>query len=232
LGTQEEDVDDLIAGRFEALAGQGKALLHAIPLSSFGDGSDDYYAPATRTDEYAAWLASVANLLKTVALPGSHYPAQIDVVLAHEHMAHGIVTHVVKQVYGLLVAAHNDWKSGLLRKIEFVFAAATFDGFLDHADEYLKLAKKNESAVLVSAVLEDAVKKVALKAGLDPTGETLDPLIDELVKAGALTPVKAKRWKSFTGVRNKALHAEWDAFDIGDVGAALTGVREIVADYL
>ncbi|MEK9501394.1 hypothetical protein [Gaopeijia maritima] len=225
-------MDDVIGAKFDSLEAQGHALLQAIPKSSYRDGSDEYYAPEAKTHEYAAWLASVGNLLKTVALPGSHYPAQVDVLLAHEHMSNGVVTHVVKQLLGILAAAHQDWKQGLLRKIEFIVAAETFDDFLDQADEYFASKKKKEAAVLASAVLEDAVKKVCVKAGVEPAGQTLDPLIDQLVKTGALTPVKAKRWKSFAGVRNKALHAEWDSFDLDDVKALLGGLREIVTDHL
>ena len=48
--------------------------------------------------------------------------------------------------------------------------------------------------------------------------KSLDPLIDELVKNEVITPVKAKRIKGFAAVRNHALHAEWEEFDIKDVG--------------
>jgi len=61
---------------------------------------------------------------------------------------------------------------------------------------------------------------------------TLDPLIDELVKAGVFTPVKAKRVKAYTGVRNHADHAEWDAFDIRDVGEIINGTRELIEEFL
>ncbi len=49
-----------------------------------------------------------------------------------------------------------------------------------------------------------------------------------MTKSGALTSVKAKRVKGFSGVRNKALHAQWDEFDIRDVGELINGARELV----
>lgn len=225
-------MDDVISDRFATLEEQGQALLGGIQRSSYGDGSDEYYVSERRVHEYTQWLNSVASLIKTVALPHSHYPNQLDTLLAHDNMAVGVVTLVVKQVHGLLVAARQDWNDGLLRKIEFIIAAATFDDFLDQAQAYFDQGRKMEAAVLASAVLEDSVKKVATKADLDASGMTLDPLVDQLVKAGVLTPVKAKRWKSFAGIRNKALHAEWEHFDLEDVGALLGGLREIVADHL
>jgi hypothetical protein len=52
------------------------------------------------------------------------------------------------------------------------------------------------------------------------------------VQAGVLTQVKAKRVRSFAGVRNHALHAEWDKFDISDVGAMIKGIRELIEEFL
>ena len=223
---------DLIDTRFAQLEQEGQALASTIGRSSFGDGSDNYYVPESRTIEYTAWLSSAAGLLHTVSPPGSPYPEQVETLMAHKDMNIGVVTHAFKQVLGVFMAAHRDWRDGLLAQVEYMIAAATFDDFLDQADTYFKAKKKLESSVLGSAVLEDAVKKVAKKNGIDPSRTTLDPLIDRLVKAGVLSPVKAKRWKSFAGVRNKALHADWDAFDLDDVGALITGVREVVSDYL
>jgi len=47
-----------------------------------------------------------------------------------------------------------------------------------------------------------------------------------------ITPVKAKRFKGFSGVRNSALHAEWDQIDIKDVGELINGIREMIEQYL
>jgi uncharacterized protein YutE (UPF0331/DUF86 family) len=133
---------------------------------------------------------------------------------------------------GLLKGTKEEWDHGLLGRMEYIVAGATFDDFLDYADEYHKGNKKMESSVLASAVLEDTVKKIAQKNGLITEGKTLDPLIDELVKANVFTPVKAKRVRSFAGVRNHALHAEWDKFDNSDVGAMIKGIRELIEESL
>ncbi len=108
----------------------------------------------------------------------------------------------------------------------------SFDSFLDHAAQYHKGNKKIEAAVLGSAVLEDTVKKIAVKYGPNPGGFSLEELIDNLVKAGVITEVKAKRIRSYAGVRNSALHAEWDKFDIQDVGQLIKGTRELIEQFL
>ena len=89
-----------------------------------------------------------------------------------------------------------------------------------------------ESAILASAVLEDSLKRLAIKNGIAVEGVSLDPLIDELTKIGIFTPVKTKRMKAGAGVRNSALYAEWEKLDLKDVGTVIELVRELLDGYL
>lgn len=45
---------------------------------------------------------------------------------------------MVKKMLGLLEAAKEEWEHGLLGRVEYIVAAATFDDFLDHAASYHK----------------------------------------------------------------------------------------------
>lgn len=123
-------------------------------------------------------------------------------------------------------------KAGLLTKLEDQVVATAFDDFLDHASQYHRAGKAKEAAVLASAVLEDTIKRIATKSGVGTSGQSLEPLIDELCKSSVFTPVKAKQLKFFAAIRNHALHAEWDKLDIKDVGAQIAGVRELLDEHL
>ena len=142
-----------------------------------------------------------------------------------------IASDSIKKIFGLLNSAFIEWKEGFLERIEFVVAAETFDNFLDHSEDYHKANKKNEASVLASAVLEDTLKKIALKYSISQD-QSLEPLIDEFTKNDIFTPVKAKKYKSYVGIRNSALHARWDEFDIKDVGFLIKGIKELIEDYL
>jgi len=147
-------------------------------------------------------------------------------------MKGGIPTHIIQKLIGLLASILEELKHGLLRKAEYIFTATTFDDFLDHASEYHKAEKKVESAVLASAVFEDTIRKIASKNMLAEAGVSLEQLINDLVKAGVLTPVKSKRAKSFAAVRNSALHSQWNDLDIKDVGDMINGTRELIEEFL
>ena len=81
-----------------------------------------------------------------------------------------------------------------------------------------------EAAVLVSAVFEDAVRKLAAKQQLD-RDRKMELLIDDLVRAGTVTAVAGRRLKVVANLRNKADHAKWDTFEIDDVKEAVRTTR-------
>lgn len=222
---------EAIDSRFLSLMLEGDRLLATIPADEFGSRDRQYWLPTGRLSEYQQWMASASNLMKIIAKKGSHFFTEPDRLLARKNDQDGLQSSRFAELLGTFKAAHAEWEHGLLREIEYVVAAATFDGFLDHAAEFHKANKKIEASILVSAVLEDTIKRIASKNAVSPAG-SLDPLIDRLTAADVFTLVKAKRVKAYAGLRNRAVHAEWDEFDIKDVGDAIDGVRELLEHYL
>ena len=233
--------EDIIS-RFDTLINRGQELIGTLgpaltSISGDGDRSYDhdsyeYWIPQRSIPEFRSWLTSSSNLIHFVVPSENHLAKECDRIMSDKELMQGIPSSVLVIMLGLLKGTKNEWDHGFLGHIEYIIAGATFDDFLDYAENYYKGNKKTESSILASAVLEDTVKKIAQKNGLTTSGKTLDPLIDELVKANVFTPVKCKRVKAYTGVRNHALHAEWDKFDISDVGQLIEGTRELIENYL
>src|SRR5262249_110129 len=176
-----------IEDRFAVLLGQGEHLMQCLPRDQHGL---EHFVASEDVPTYQAWLTSAANLIRLVARPESHFVTECDRLLTDRSMENGIGTLVIQKMYGLLSSTREEWNHGLLRRVEYIIAAETFDDFLDHAAHYHKGGKVIESAVLASAVLEDTVKKIAARNNVATAGRTLDPLIDELATAGVFTPVK------------------------------------------
>ncbi len=235
-------MEEKIKERFTTLLGEGKSLIESIPpleipTDQYGGrkcipGRLESSVKDPDIPRYQSWLSSVANLLHNITSPKSYFAKECDQLMSDEGFKHGVPSTIVLKMYGLLKAANTEWEHGLLRNIKYVIMAATFDDFLDHAAFYHKGNKKTEASVLASTVLEDTVKKIANKNSIETSGLSLEPLINELVKVDVFTLVKGKRVKSYAGVRNHALHAEWDKFDVKDVGELIKGTRELVDEFL
>lgn len=236
------EMKEEITKRFEELIQKGNQLLGTLGPKTTGfdrngnrrinpDGYE-YWVPARRSPEFKSWLTSASNLIHFLVPSESPLAQDCDRLMADEHLKQGVPSNVLVLMLGLLTGVKDEWDNGFLGKIEYIVAGATFDDFLDHAAEYHRGNKKIEAAVLSSAVLEDTVKKIAQKNGIQTGGKTLEPLINALVKANVLTSVKGKRVKAYAGVRNHALHAEWDEFEISDVGDLIHGTRELLENYL
>lgn len=219
-----------ITSRFETLLAEARRLEAMIGRTKAGNWPS--MVPEDRVAEFQAWTSSVANIISLVAYTGSPYLAELDRIMTHEYIKYGVPVPVFQKLEGMLISAKQEWDAGLLRQIQHLVAAETFDDFLDHAETYHKAGKVTEASVLASAVFEDAVKRVARKNNIDPAGKTLDPLITELVKANIFTAVKAKRYRAAAGVRDKALHAEWEKIDINDVGELIRSTRDLISDHL
>ena len=216
-------MQEQVLARIDELINQGQSTIHRY-------SNDDYWA--TDLVQAQAWMASAANAILQIVPPKSFYQAEMERLVTHEQLKSGIPTSILEKVLGVLQSVRAEAQAGLLAKLEYQVFATAFDDFLDHASSFHKSGKVKEAAILVSAVLEDTVKRIAAKNGINPASLSLEPLVDQLTDAEVLTAIKSKRIKSYAGVRNSALHAEWDKLDLKDIGQVINGVRELLDDYL
>ncbi len=178
-----------------------------------------------------AWIASAHNIVHLVVTNSSNpYRMSVDRICGLDR---GYCTHEsVGEVTVILKSLLEDIDLGLLASIEDQTRAAVFDDFLDHAKEYAREKRKNEAGVISGVVFEDTLRGICRKAGVTEQGRKLDVLIDDLVKAGTLTQVKAKRAKVAAHVRTKATHAQWDEFELGDVDTTIAFTEELILNHL
>ena len=222
-------MDNELIQRGKDLLARGNALIGRIERY---EGDPSYWYSTDQIAEVQSWVSSVTNLATLICEPNSYFYKEIISVSEHNDLATGAPYWAVQKLSGILSSLSEEIEHGLLKKAEYIFAATTFDDFLDHASEYHKSNKKIESAVLASAVFEDTIRKIAKKNETQETSNSIESLIDNLVKENIFTSVKAKRIKSFAAVRNKALHAKWDEFDIKDVGELIKGTRDLIENAL
>jgi hypothetical protein len=213
-----------IIAELEQSIAQGHALKSTV---GYYQNSRDYYLNDQHSADGQKWLYTTQSLISRTAPKGSLYITQLEQLIADGRQYSRPAYHILEKLTGLLEALLYDVKAGHLSTWEQNISAQNFDEFLDYAEHFHKGGKKMESSVIASAVLEDTLKRIAKKSELSSDG-ALEEVVNRLTEANVITAVKKKRIQSFAGVRNKALHAEWEEFDIRDVGDLIKGTRELI----
>lgn len=181
--------------------------------------------------ECSAWITAAQNAVHFIcASEKTPYRQKADRIASDRH---GYVIHdAVGELAAVLRNLLSDADAGLLASVANRARAEAFDNFLDHAEAYRRDSRKNESGVIAGVVFEDTLRQICRKEGIAEKDQKLDALISELSARGELSGVKAKRARAAAHVRTKASHAQWDEFELEDVGATIEFTRELIAAKL
>lgn len=173
------------------------------------------------------WLSRTVATLERF-LPSSSYQFREAVSLAESSRRQGgFIRTDITALVGHLRFLRDAVANGTLGSFVNEVAAADFATFLQHAREYAGRGLKMEASVIASAVFEDTVKRLGQATGTADLSK-LDNTISALAKNGVITGVEAKHFRYLAGIRNAALHASWDEFDLGAVNDMISGVDRLL----
>lgn len=140
---------------------------------------------------------------------------------------------------GLIRSVKYSHEMDLLGNLTEIVAKSISDDYAIQAEQLFNQNYDLPAAVLLGAVLEDTLRRLCQRQNPPlPTTEsngkpkTLNPLIDDLKRAGIYNELKAKQLRAWAGIRNAAAHGESSKFNHQDVEQMLMGVRIFLADYL
>lgn len=122
---------------------------------------------------------------------------------------------------GVLKSIKSEIEAGLVGNLELQAQGGIFGDFITLAKESLD-ESKDVAAVLVSAALEDALKRFAVQNGLYVAEKDMLQVINALKGKGLLKGPQASIAQSYTKFRNKAFHAEWATIDKPSVSSAIS----------
>ncbi|MES3033854.1 MAG: DUF4145 domain-containing protein [Gemmatimonadota bacterium] len=141
-------------------------------------------------------------------------------------------TRLVEDCHGALRAMAADISGGLLRKVRLDAQAEVFADFLQLAKAALESDAKDVASVLASAALEDALKKLAVSAGLTVDDRDMSDVVNALKSAGQINAAQGALLKGFVQIRNRSLHAEWTKIDRADVQALVAFTEQFILTRL
>lgn len=142
---------------------------------------------------------------------------------------------------GQLRAIREEIDHGLLDELSDEIEAEIAANYMGQAELLLGDAAATTkafvpAAVLAGAVLERYLRELCAKqvppiptTGPNGKPKTLDPLIADLTKAGAMNATRATLLRGWAAIRNRAAHGEWDQFTREEVEDMVRGVQRVVA---
>jgi uncharacterized protein (DUF2164 family) len=138
---------------------------------------------------------------------------------------------------GLAKAVIHDLEQGLLQDVRSLIQAEVFSDFLEMGEYLLSEGYKDAAAVILGAVLEDTLRKLAIRHSIpiaSPSGKnlTIDPLNTALAGVQVYSKLIQKQITTWAHLRNNAAHGKYSEYKKEQVEMMLIFVQSFCSDYL
>lgn len=194
----------------EALVSEGECVLAT-------KHEPEYDLPSVNTSAASQWSTNVVAMLRSTFGEGSdHYRIAKDRALRLNHGE----THYsdAERLHGVVKAALMAWDNGYVFDLRQLAEAEVEASLIDQAEELLSKGYHLAAAVLAGAVLEQHLRSLCAKYNVSPLGpngkpKTMEPLNQDLCRAGAYSTLQQKQITHLAGIRNEAAHGNPVAAD-------------------
>jgi hypothetical protein len=133
----------------------------------------------------------------------------------------------------ILRALRTDYEAGYIQTFSELVHANLFNDFLEMADHLLEQGYKDPAAVIAGSVLEEHLRKLCDKNGIDvkkPDGtpKKADTLNSELAGANVYSKLDQKIVTAWLDLRNKAAHGKYTEYTKDQVALLIQSIRDFI----
>ena len=217
------EVDRRVLQQIDAVLAKWEA---ARKKAKYDDCSD---LPDHEITELITMLAATA---RRIAPPGSVHRHATDSLVEK----YGVTqASTIADYAGILLALRGDYIAGYLDEVQELVHASVFADFLEMAEHLQDEGYKDAAAVLTGGVLEEHLRKLSEKNGinLEASGrpKKADTLNSGLTKAGVYEKLDQKNVTAWLDLRNKAAHAKYEDYSKEQVVLMTQGVRDFLTRH-
>ena len=210
-----------IIAQIDALLSEVERARRASPEDDLSGGLPD--------DELMKARARLMAGIERLAPAGSSY-------LAMAKASKGWNGTIILELGGILGALKSDFQAGYIHTIEELVHGVVFDDFLEMASELLAKGYKDPAAVIAGSVLEEHIRKLTVRNGLDTLDtknkpKSFDTLATQLVKAQQFSEPQRKILVGWYGQRNEAAHGHYVNVIGSEVGRMIEGIRDFMVRF-
>ena len=215
--------DERTVGRCDELIRQGEEVLRTKRSHRPGVIAPDFVDEAA----FFQWQVSSLSFLEaTVGEASIHFSRFRDVTAEprYSEASRGVA---------VLRATSEDLRGGYLAKYESLIHAELFTDFLDMAEHLSLAGYVNPAASLTGAVLENGLRKLAIRSGINVAeADDISALNQKLAAKGIYNRLVQKQIHAWKAVRDAADHGRFSEYSKEDVDGLVSGVRHFLGRML
>jgi hypothetical protein len=176
--------------------------------------------------------ARIGAAIQRFTLPGDPYRDEV----ARIHEQNRAAPLRAAQLLGVLRALLDDYRAGQMNTVQELVHADVFSDFLDMSQELLDKGFKDPAAVLSGSVIEEHLRKLAVKSNItvansDGSPRKAEALNADLRKGQAYDANEQKQITAWLGLRNSAAHGHYNDYDHGQIALMIQGVRDFLGRH-
>ena len=142
----------------------------------------------------------------------------------------------VVHVIGVLEGLYKDLDADYLKSFSELIHADIFSDYIEMAEYLLEEGYKNPAAVITGSTLEEHLRKLCIKNGIDIEilskgklgPKKADGMNSNLAKEGVYSKLEQKSVTAWLDLRNKAAHGKYTEYDENQVNQLIIGVRDFI----
>ncbi len=215
----------IILDSFSKLEADGKRIMSKNGWDGKG------FASFPNSIDYLRFRTEAMNLIRRSCGEDSDHYNQIKQLAVSKGSDNN--GYYFSHCFGVLEAAHRDFKAGLLFQIKLLVAAELLEDFISQAQALFDAGFHVPAASLTGAIIEDTLRKLSENKGISvPPKTKIDSLNSELAKQRVYDKLIQKRITALADIRNNADHGYFDKFTKPDVEDMIKWTIRFIADYL
>ena len=183
-------------------------------------------------------IIRIRSIVKRIGGKDSEYYKRFEEIkVKHVKMLDHTMLEPLK---GVLDGLYQDLKAGYLKSFSELIHADIFSDYIEMAEYLLEEGYKDPAAVITGSTLEEHLRKLCIKNGIDIEimskgklkPKKADRLNSELAKEKVYTKLEQKSVTAWLDLRNNAAHGKYNEYNDNQVNQMIIGVRDFIVRNL
>lgn len=172
-----------------------------------------------------------ATLKRIVGINSEYYKHALKV-----NSRSWIDSKILDSLIGIIDALFHDLKNNYLKSLTEIIHGEVFRDYLEMAEYLLNQAFKDAAAVITGSTLEEHLRKLCVKNGIDvdiisygrSKPKNADRLNSELTRLEIYSKLDQKNVTAWLDLRNKAAHGNYSEYQEDQVMQLIAGVKDFI----